>query len=303
MQMKVAIHRLFSGFASIVLVAGCISISVCNAHETLTVIRKLLDGATQHLSHHKDLFPLDNNDYFGVFFVILGLMIAAAGGIGGGGIIVPLLIIVFEFEPKFAIPLSNFTILGCSLMNVYLNMKKRHPNVDRPLVDWDLIMVMEPLTMAGAVFGAYLSKILPDWFLVISLMLVLGYTTNTTLRKGISLYKKESAAHALALKSELVKAQAESEEAEQSQSLLSDEERTEQKSKATMEMDPELKALIESEKSTSIERVVIMSVMFIVVVTLNLVKGGGGTTLIKKSDIDTILHLQKKKNSKLLLSF
>jgi hypothetical protein len=111
-------------------------------------MRKLLESLPLHTSsHHKDLFPLDNNDYMGLFFVIIGLMIAAAGGIGGGGIIVPLLIIVFGFEPKFAIPLSNFTILGCSLMNVYLNMKKRHPNVDRPLVDWDLIMVMEPLTV------------------------------------------------------------------------------------------------------------------------------------------------------------
>ena len=76
-------------------------------------------------------------------------MVAAAGGIGGGGIIVPILIIVYGFEPKFAIPLSNFTILGCSLMNVALNLSKRHPDKDRPLVDWSLIMVMEPPTMAG----------------------------------------------------------------------------------------------------------------------------------------------------------
>ena len=113
-----------------------------------SVVRRLVESLPLHgFSHHKDLFPLDNNDYMGLFFVIIGLMIAAAGGIGGGGIVVPLLIIVFEFEPKYAIPLSNFTILGCSLMNVYLNTKKRHPNVDRPLVDWDLIMVMEPLTV------------------------------------------------------------------------------------------------------------------------------------------------------------
>ena len=41
---------------------------------------------------------------------------------------------VYGFEPKFAIPLSNFTILGCSIMNVLLNLSKRHPDVDRPLV-------------------------------------------------------------------------------------------------------------------------------------------------------------------------
>ena len=76
---------------------------------------------------------------------------AASGGIGGGGILVPLLIVVFEFNPKHAIPLSNFTILGSSVTNILMNLSKRHPGADRPLVNWDMILVMEPLTMAGAV--------------------------------------------------------------------------------------------------------------------------------------------------------
>lgn len=100
---------------------------------------------------HKDLFPLDQWDIVGTLLVGLGLMIAASGGVGGGGILVPLLIIVYGFHPKYAIPLSNFTILGSSITNMVLNVPKRHPDADRPLVDWDLIMVMEPLTMAGAV--------------------------------------------------------------------------------------------------------------------------------------------------------
>ncbi len=146
--MSAANRRILAAVASV----SAISYVTCitSENDRLYFVRKLLETLPLHASsHHKDLFPLDNNDYTGLFFVIIGLMIAAAGGIGGGGIIVPLLIIVFGFEPKYAIPLSNFTILGCSLMNVYLNMKKRHPNVDRPLVDWDLIMVMEPLTVCA----------------------------------------------------------------------------------------------------------------------------------------------------------
>jgi uncharacterized membrane protein YfcA len=60
-------------------------------------------------------------------------------------------IIVCGFHPKQAIPLSNFTILGSSITNMVLNLSKVHPEANRPLVDWDLILVMEPLTMAGAV--------------------------------------------------------------------------------------------------------------------------------------------------------
>ena len=100
---------------------------------------------------HKALFPLSNSDYWGMISISLGLMIAASGGIGGGGIVVPLLILVLGFQPKHAVALSNFTILGSSLTNMVLNVMKTHPVADRPLVDWDLILVMEPLTMAGAV--------------------------------------------------------------------------------------------------------------------------------------------------------
>ena len=112
-------------------------------------LRRLLD----EIEHqpHKDLFPLDDSDLWGTLLVTLGLLIAASGGIGGGGILVPLFILVFGFRPRYAIPLSNFSILGSSIMNMAMNLPKRHPNADRPLVDWDLILVMEPLTMAGAV--------------------------------------------------------------------------------------------------------------------------------------------------------
>lgn len=108
---------------------------------------------------HKALTPLVIEDWIGLALAILGLMIAAGGGIGGGGILVPLYILVMGFSPKHAIPLSNVTIFGGSIANTILNIRKRHPDADRPLVDWDLILIMEPLTMAGAIVGSYLNKV------------------------------------------------------------------------------------------------------------------------------------------------
>lgn len=89
----------------------------------------------------------------------LGLIIAAVGGIGGGGVMVPLYTLVLRFTPKYAVPLSNITILGGAISNTYFNMSKRHPNADRPLVDWDLILVMEPLTIGGALVGSFIQKV------------------------------------------------------------------------------------------------------------------------------------------------
>ena len=96
------------------------------------------------------------------------------------------------FPPKLAIPLSNVTILGSSIMNMFMNANKRHPKANRPLIDWDLILVMEPLTIGGAVAGSFINKLLPEWLLVISLVLLLGYTPKRTLEKGFKTYAKET---------------------------------------------------------------------------------------------------------------
>ena len=112
-------------------------------------------SASTHASHHHKpvfveehdpLFPLTTRDYVGFILAVMGLMIAAGGGIGGGGILVPIYILVMDFSPKHAIPLSNITVFGGAVANTLLNTRKRHPLADRPLVDWDLILVMEPLS-------------------------------------------------------------------------------------------------------------------------------------------------------------
>ena len=45
------------------------------------------------------------------------------GGIGGGGVVVSLLIALFKFETKEAIPISAFTIFAGSLVRFILNFK------------------------------------------------------------------------------------------------------------------------------------------------------------------------------------
>ena len=66
--------------------------------------------------------------------IALALLLASAGGIGGGGILVPLFIMAFGWTPRYAIPLSNITIFAGGLMNTAVNIQKRHPLADRPLI-------------------------------------------------------------------------------------------------------------------------------------------------------------------------
>jgi uncharacterized membrane protein YfcA len=144
------------------------------------------------LTQHASLFPLDSSDYLGFFLAFIGLFLAAGGGIGGGGILVPIYILMLHFRPKYAIPLSNTTVLGGSIANTWINSYKRHPYADRPLIDWDFILLMEPLTIAGALVGALLNKLLPEDKVVILLVLLLCATAYTTFRKAFQMYHKES---------------------------------------------------------------------------------------------------------------
>ena len=110
-------------------------------------------------TYHKNLFPLTWRDTLGFAGATIGLVLAAGGGIGGGGILVPIFILVMGFEPKHAIPLANVSVFGGAIANTLLNVRKRHPQADRPLINFELILVMEPLTMAGALIGALAAKV------------------------------------------------------------------------------------------------------------------------------------------------
>jgi uncharacterized membrane protein YfcA len=237
---------------------------------------------------HKPLIPLSTNDHIGFSCAIVGLLIAAGGGIGGGGILVPIYILVMGFSPKHAIPLSNVTVLGGAVANTVLNVRKRHPLADRPLVNWDLILVMEPLTIAGALIGAFLNKILNETVLAVMLVVLLSLTAYESLTKAVSLYKAETRQLRMMQRedgsktSELTKMvhdDDEEEEEEAKSSLLDNMELHEGESPGDMtDLDirnDELKEILEEEKVTPITNIKILLIMFVVVLFINIMKGGG----------------------------
>ena len=78
---------------------------------------------------------------------------------GGGGFVVPIIILIIGLKPKWAIPLSNVSILGAAISNNIINIRKRHPKADRPLIDYEFALAMGPPTMAGAIVGTIVHKV------------------------------------------------------------------------------------------------------------------------------------------------
>lgn len=91
-------------------------------------------NSTAYFDGGVDLTEPSLEMFVGLTMTILALVIASAGGIGGGGILVPLFILLLHWSPRYAIPLSNITILGGAIMNSAVNISKRHPEANRPLI-------------------------------------------------------------------------------------------------------------------------------------------------------------------------
>jgi hypothetical protein len=137
------------------------------------------------------LLPLTRRDVIGFMFASLGVTLASSGGIGGGGLVVPCYIICIGMSPKQAIPLGSVTVLGGSLASLILNLRRRHPLADRPIIDWDLILVMEPVVLVGALFGAILHRVVSEKILSVLLVLLLSIVAHTTLAKARRMYDAE----------------------------------------------------------------------------------------------------------------
>jgi len=62
----------------------------------------------------------------------------------------------------------------------------------RPLIDWDLILVMEPPTLFGALVGANLNKVLPETVVAVMLVILLTCMACCTFKKALSMYRSET---------------------------------------------------------------------------------------------------------------
>ena len=232
--------------------------------------------------HHDSLFPLEASDYLGFALCLLGLMLAAGGGIGGGGILIPIYILVMDFSPKHAIPLSNVTVLGGAVANILLYARQRHPLADRPLIDWYLILVMEPVTIGGAVVGSLINSFLNETTIVILLIMLLSFTAHKTLVKAHKLYQKETREMAIIATSSSTQQEEDDENAAppaNEQTPLVDKTsklpNKDPEANNSEEMNMELHALLEKERIAPKGAVIGLVALFLSVFVINIVKGGG----------------------------
>ena len=148
--------------------------------------------AVHHTTRAIPLFPIDWRDIVGSIVAILFAAFANAGGIGGGGLFVPLLILVFGLQVHYAIPLSKVMVFGGALTRFVSTVTARHPSANRPIINYEVVLLFQPIILVGTTVGVMLNRILPAILILILLTLLLSATTIRTCRKGRKMWKAES---------------------------------------------------------------------------------------------------------------
>lgn len=117
--------------------------------------------------------------------IFFSSVLAAAAGTGGGGMFVPLLVFFAALKAESAVPLSQCMIFCSSFCNLALFISQRHTTFkDQPKIDYDCIVLFEPMLCLGVTFGVLLHRMSPQWFLLLLLFVTLGMGLWRTAAKG-----------------------------------------------------------------------------------------------------------------------
>ncbi|KAL9650440.1 hypothetical protein ABK040_004664 [Willaertia magna] len=141
---------------------------------------------------HKNLFEyISYLDILATVFCFLGGVLSAASGTGGGGLFVPLLHVAGQFSASMSIPMSTLMIFGAGLVNISVLAFKRHPHADRPLIDYDIALMMEPPTLLGTIIGVFFNLMFPNWLITVLVIIVLVITSIVMVRNGYKRFLRE----------------------------------------------------------------------------------------------------------------
>ncbi|WJX62128.1 hypothetical protein P8452_47157 [Trifolium repens] len=79
-----------------------------------------------------------------------------------------------------------FLAVGGAGATVLYNLKKRHPTLDLPVIDYDLALLFQPMSMLGISLGVAFNVIFPDWMITYLLIIFFTGISINAFLKGVS---------------------------------------------------------------------------------------------------------------------
>ena len=115
-----------------------------------------------------------------------------ASGLGGGLLFIPVLLLIMNFYPHEAIPISKIVIFAGAVTSFIQNTKVKRPGRNAKALDYNLVIVNSPNLLLGTIFGVTLNKILPNALILFFLCILLFYYSYKTFKTFLKLYREES---------------------------------------------------------------------------------------------------------------
>ena len=143
---------------------------------------------------HKKVFPMEGAEYAGIVVFSIMMALANIAGIGGGGIAIPIVMAFFHFNTKPAIAISSFSIFMTTLARFVMNFRLQHPEKKHSvIIDYNLVAIMMPTTLAGAQIGAFILVVFPSLYIQVALTITLILLGLQSTKKAIDITRKENA--------------------------------------------------------------------------------------------------------------
>ena len=130
----------------------------------------------------------------GLIISIVGIVVGNASGAGAGGFVVPCFFICFGYSLAQSVALWNAVILIVSLWRVINSIyaKERHPEGDRPIIDFDSVLIFQPAIFIGIEVGFITMEILPEGVKILVFSFMLATLTFFTFNKAMTRYRLEA---------------------------------------------------------------------------------------------------------------
>jgi hypothetical protein len=159
----------------------------------------------------------------------------------------------------FSFAQNQILIGGASIANFFQMVRKRNPQRDKPLIDYSLAMILQPLSLGGTVIGVLLNTMFPNWLLLLLLILVLAITLERTIMKGIRMWKDEKRPRFLEIEENFGR--------EEMESLNSG--------------SPELNSILQSERKIPLAPFFCMAFILTIAIVLAILKGSSKFQVIR----------------------
>jgi uncharacterized membrane protein YfcA len=137
------------------------------------------------------LFPITAQEILGTLFIALVNSVGTSVGIGGGEFVAPYFVLILQRNLMQAINYAFIVVFGGAL-GTFLNIGfMRDPVRQKPVINYDLNIIVIPGLFIGVLISAIPHKILPDIAVYTVLFLVLGYSLYETRINLVKRLEKE----------------------------------------------------------------------------------------------------------------